>query len=70
MSKIVKTEIKETLNGHQVRFTIGVQTFSLMETLTGGGMGSKEHAEWYEKMLNKAFDNYEEIIKEELGQSK
>ena len=63
MPKIVTTKITETSKGHQVSFTIGVQTFTLRELEGEEGMNSLEYAKWYESMLNKAFDNYEKLIK-------
>lgn len=49
----VKT--KESLNGFQVEFTIGVQTFSLQEIEPNGFDDTKGKAEWYEKQLEYAF---------------
>jgi len=59
----VTTKITETLKGHVVSFTIGNQTFTLRELEGEEGMNSLEYAKWYESMLNKAFDNYEKLIK-------
>lgn len=53
----VKTFTRETLNGHQAGFTIGVQTFYLQEQLSEEEWTSLEHAKWFEKMLKKAFNN-------------
>lgn len=57
MVKNIKTKIRETENGHQVTFTIGVQTFFLQEQLPEEGMTSLEYAKWYEKQLKTAFKN-------------
>ncbi len=53
----IKTEIRETENGHQVGFTIGVQTFFLQEQTGELEMTSLEHSKWYEKQLKYAFKN-------------
>jgi len=50
----VKTVAKKALEGWTVKFTIGVQTFSL------GDLESKERADWYKKMLDTAFKTLEE----------
>ena len=54
---MIKTEIRKTEKGHQVGFTIGVQTFFLKEQLPEDGMTSLVYAKWYEKQLKTAFQN-------------
>ena len=54
-----KTFIRESLNGHQVGLTIGVQTFHLEEQEAELGWTSLQRAEWYEKMLIIALENLE-----------
>lgn len=51
------TEVIETENGHCVKFSIGCQSFK-MEERPGlkGEITSFDHAKWYEKQLNTAFD--------------
>lgn len=55
--EIVRTEVIETENGHCVKFIIGCQSFK-MEERPGlkGEITSFDHAKWYEKQLNTAFD--------------
>ena len=53
----VKTGIRKSLNGHQVYFTIGNQTFLLQECEPEENMTSHKYAKWYQKMLNIAFEN-------------
>ena len=56
---MIKTEIIKTEKGHQVGFTIGVQTFYLKEReiFDSDKMTSLEYAQWYEKQLEVAFWN-------------
>jgi hypothetical protein len=59
----IETGVRETLNGHQVWFSIDVQTFYLEEQTTEmsdikqttSQTTSEEYAKWYEKQLNTAF---------------
>lgn len=60
MAKIT-TEIRESENGHQVGFTIGVQTFFLQEQEGELEMTSLDHAKWYEKQLKYAFENLKNL---------
>lgn len=43
--------------GHTVELQIGNQTFRLQEVFKDEHWTSKEHAKWYERMLNIALDN-------------
>ena len=52
----ISTKIVETLNGHTVEFSIGVQTCYLKEIENDVYDDTKKHAEWYEKQLNHAFN--------------
>lgn len=52
----VKFSIRESFDGHQVGFTIGVQTFYLQARESEEGMTSKECAAWYIKQLKYAFN--------------
>lgn len=53
----IKTKVVKSRNGHQVKFTIGVQTFRLEEQEPEEGMSSEDYAKWYEKQLKSAFNN-------------
>jgi hypothetical protein len=55
----MKTVIKKTPLGHQVKFTIGNQTFSLQEEIEDDETDSFRRAKWYEEMLLKAFEKLE-----------
>lgn len=59
---MIKTEIKETLNGHTVTFTIDNQTFSLQECEPEEEMSSEEYAKWYKRNLDVAFEKIQKII--------
>ena len=52
----VKTKVVKSRNGHQVKFTIGNQTFRLEEQEPEESMSSEDYAKWYEKQLNTAFN--------------
>jgi len=54
---MIKTKVRKTEKGHQVGFTIGVQTFFLKEQLPEEGMTSLKYSKWYEKQLKVAFEN-------------
>lgn len=51
------TKIRKTLTGHQVSFTIGVQTFFLQERIPEKYMTSLEFAKWYQEQLVTALKN-------------
>lgn len=53
---MVTTFIKESLNGHQVGFIIGNQTFFLQEVLPEKDYPSDKHAEWFREQLEHALN--------------
>lgn len=57
MKDIVEVGIRETMNGYQAFFNIGVQTFFLQACEDETKDVSKAHAIWYKDMLEIAFMN-------------
>ena len=51
----VTIKTMKSLNGYQVEFTIGVQTFSLQELENVTGENAEGKAIWYKKQLEYAF---------------
>lgn len=59
--KSITTGITNIFKGTCAWFKIGNQTFYLLEQVGEEGATPKEQAEWYEKMLNAAFDTLFEL---------
>jgi hypothetical protein len=60
----VKIKVVNGWNGgHQVEFSIGVQSFRLEEVFANedNGMTSFEYAKWYKKQLHTAFSKLSKI---------
>ena len=65
MKKIeIETGVVESINGHQVWFKVGNQTFHLEECDNEEGLPSKESAICYRKMLDIAFDKLDIELKD------